>query len=296
MEKKQLELKGLPANWNGLSLDQWKKLDAIRGEFASDTAYITHCFLALEGMKPLLYAERWRSILSGIPFVRRFVRMTGRQVEDIHEDYLQTGAPCYVWRQCYRFRGFWNSMFGVRFWLRDEELYAFTKRLEYLNTPVRLIANPVGRKRIRWRNYTSYYTKLADMPWIDYNKCNMYYEQYAKTKRPVFLEQFLCILYKISDPKLVKNAFSEFEIKLILLFWEGVHQSFSTDFPRLFKGKKKEKKAVDYMKSESEITVFISKLASTTPDNSRKILVYDVFQYLDQNMQECENLKNPARK
>lgn len=296
MKKRQIELKSLPANWNALTLTQWKLLDGIRGRFVSKEGYLTKCFLALEGLAPLLYAERWRSFLSHIPIARNYLRMTGRQIDEIKEDYLQIGAPFYAWKQCYRFKGFRNALFGDRFWMTDEELHAFMLRLDFLNTPPRLIVNPVSRKRIGFRTYTSYYTKLADMPWIDYNKCNMYYEQYMMTKRPVFLEQFLCVLYKIKDPKRVKGAFSEFEVRLILLFWEGVHQSFSADFPNLFKSKKKDKKAVDYLKSESEITVFISKLASTTPDNSRKILVYDVFQYLEQNIQECERLKMPSQK
>lgn len=290
MKNKKVELRSLPSGWEEISIDQFRQIEKIRGTFLSKTTYLTHCFLILEGIKPLRYAQRWRSFGGKIPLVKRFISMTGRRLIRVEEDYLRIGEPFYVWEQCYRFRGFWNALFGRRFWIPDEDLLFFVRKLDFLTdkNTFRILKNPVPEKRIRFSRYRSYRTCLSDMSWEAYNLCNMFMEQYVSTRHSVYLDNFLSVLYRMDNPKLAHRVFSYHEIHMILLFWQSVQEYFMKSFPHLFKKNNANKKIRDYMKNEANITVFLCRQSYSTPASVRGMRAYDALQYLEINSIEYE--------
>lgn len=126
---KKINLPVLPGGWNAMTLEQFRLVEDVHGKFASTEAYLANCFMVLEGLKPLRHAERWRPFLSGIPFIKRFVAETGRQVANIYEGNALSGETLITWKQCYRFNGFWNALFGTRFFMEDQEVLSFQKNL-----------------------------------------------------------------------------------------------------------------------------------------------------------------------
>lgn len=284
MKKKRIDLPSLPQDWSSLTLKQFKAIEKIRGQFASTDAYLTHCFLALSGLIPLKYAERWRAVLGCIPLIRRFVKETGRTVLRIEEDYLGLGLPFPVLGQYYRFPGLWNALFGHRFMMEDHEVLFFQQKLRFLTEQenIRLNINPVYNKRIGFKTYASYYALLADMDWLDYNRCSMFIERYTRTKDISFLDSFLSAFYKVGNTRKVHGMFTELEIHLILLFWNNCQKYFKQSFPHLYK-ENSQNSSKDYMKEESEITVFLAKESYMKPDDVRGMRAYDALQYLETN-------------
>lgn len=285
---KTVELKKMPSNWNAVTMEQFRILEQMKARYASKEAYLTYCFIYFQGLKPLLYSSRWKEILSQISFLRRFIRMDGRRIQNIYSDYLGVGEPIVVWEQCYRYNGWKNLWKGDRFWMEDQQLLSFLRPLEYLTTPIQLAVNPIPQKTINDRIYTSAYTRLADMSWLDYNKCSMHIEQYVKTKQTKHLYNFIACLYKIGDPDIVQENFDTMELYLIQIFWQGCQTYFKKCFPHLFSVNEKKQKQKDYLKEESEISVFLSKQAYSKPDEVREMLVFDALEYLEQNAKECE--------
>ncbi len=289
MKTKTVNLPALPSNWNYLTLDQFKKIEKIRGNFVSEDSYLTHCFLELEGLKPLRYAERWREALAVLPFLGRFVWETGRQIADVHENPGDEGKPLIIWKQCYSFKGFWLRIFGPRFFVEDQEILSFQEKLNYLLKPesISLKSNPVREKRIGLKTYRSYQTLLSDMSWLSYNKCSMFIKLYSQTKNESYLNKFLSILYKAENVKHFERKFSVFEKRLVLLFWDGTQSYFLQSFPHLFK-KRTETLSKDFMKEESAITVFLGKESFSKPEDVRDMMVFDALQYLELNAVLCE--------
>lgn len=287
--QKQINLPSLPQNWSSLTLSQFHTIEKIRGKFVSKDAYLTHCFLALTGLKPLRYAERWRAVIASIPLVGRFVAETGRKMADFtyfrsetDNNIIFSGIPRFT--QYYRFKGLKNALFGYRFPMEDQELLYFQQKLKFLteNKIVRLNTNPVFQKRIGFKTYKSYYAKLADMAWLEYNQCSMFIERYIRTKETEFLDKFLAAFYKVGNPRKVHGKFTELEIHLILLFWNSCQQYFKASFPHLYKNSTGNI-SKDYMKEESEITVFLAKEAYMRPEDVREMRAYDALQYLETN-------------
>lgn len=285
---KTVELKKMPSNWNAVTMEQFRILEQMKARYASKEAYLTYCFIYFQGLKPLLYSSRWKEILSQISFLRRFIRIDGRRIQNIYSDYLGVGEPIVVWEQCYRYNGWKNLWKGDRFWLEDQQLLSFLRPLDYLTTPIQLAVNPIPQKVINDRVYTSAYTHLADMSWLDYNKCSMHIEQYVRTKQTKHLYNFIACLYKIGDPDIVKDNFDTLELRLLQVFWQGCQTYFKKCFPHLFTVNEKKQKQKDYLKEESEISVFLSKQAYSKPDEVREMLVFDALEYLEQNAKECE--------
>lgn len=294
----RINLPSLPVGWNAMTLEQLRIIEEIGGKFASTEAYLANCFLELERLKPLRYAQRWRSLLSCIPLIGRLVAETGRQVADILEGYGEDGGPIIIWKQCYRFKGFWNALFGIRFFMEDQEVLSFQQKIKFLaeRNDISISTNPVNYKRIGLRTYRSYYTNLADMPWIHYRLCCMHIQNYTVTHQSIYLDKFLSVLYvpegRISrminrikrnePPADFSKYFSSLEINLVLIFWNSTQQYYKNCFKHLFTNKGGQK-ARDFMKEEAEITVFLSKEIGTTPDNAQNLEVFYALQYLEDN-------------
>ena len=296
MRKIRIDLPSLPQDWSSLTLRQFQMIESIRGKFSSTDAYLTHCFFALTGLKPLKYAERWRAVLGGIPLIGLLIKENGRGIYRMNEDYLGIEPPIPSFWQYYRFSGIWNALFGRRFRMEDQDVFYFQQRLNFLTErgDISLRSNPVYKKRIGLKNYTSYYSRLADMDWLDYNRCSMFIEQYIKTKNPSFLDNFLSAFYKIGNARKVRGKFSDMEIHLVLLFWNGCQQYFKKTFPHLYKENTKNS-SKDYMKEESEITVFLSKEAHMKPDDVRGMRAFDALQYLETNAIICEQTEKQIK-
>lgn len=296
---KNLSLKKMPENWDQVTLEQFRILNRLQGNYASDKAYLTHCFMELQGLKPLLYDSAWKEICSHIPVIKNFIRMNGRIIVEVFDDYLGMGKPFPIWKQCYRYKGVKELLFGKRFWMRDHTVLELLKSLDFMKQPIKLNKNPIPVKIIDGVNYTSCYTRLADMTWLDYNRCCMFIEEYARTKNEQMLWNFISSLYHIGNPDKAKEHFDDLECKLIILFWEGCQVYFRKCFPHLYKGepKNKTKKAAkDYMKEESELTVFLSRQAYAKPEEVRKMLVFDALQFLELNAKECEEREKEIAK
>ena len=309
--RKTIKLPSLPDRWGLMMLDQFRTVEEIRGKFASSDAYLAHCFLALEGLKPLRYAERWRSALSLIPFAGRFIAETGRQVADVHEGGAGEDGPFIIWTQCYRFKGLWNALAGRRFFMEDQEVLYFQKKLEFLTKPekIYLSTNPVARKKVGMRTYRSYFTNLSDMPWFHYRLCCMHIQNYISTRQDSYLDKFLSTLYipegrtsrlinritAQTHPDGFSKHFSPLEINLILIFWNSTQLYFRNSFKHLFNGKSKQKTR-DFMKEEAEITVFLSKEIGTIPEKTQDIEAFYALQYLEDNAVIQEEKKKEIEK
>lgn len=293
-----INLPHLPGKWSEMTLGQLRSVEKINGKFTSELAYLAHCFLELEGLKPLQYAERWRSVLGTIPLLGRLVAKTGRQVEDVMEGCGEEDEPIVIWKQCYRFKGVRNAILGKRFFMEDQEMLSFQKKLEFLchREEIYIYTNPIATKRAGMRIFRSYFTNLADMPWIHYRLCCMHLQNYTTTKQVIHLDKFLSVLYvpegRIcrllnrlsgkSHPKHFSRYFSQLEINLVLIFWNSTQQYYRTCFSHLFNNKG-DKKKHDFMKEEAEITVFLSKEIGTVPENAQNLEVFYALQYLEDN-------------
>lgn len=287
---KEIRLKSIPGNWAECSLEELQKLDDIKGKFPSEAVYQTYCFLELTNLVPLVYAERWRAILGSIPFIRQFVKKTGRKLDKIEEDYLGMAAPFITYKSCYRLRGWRHKLFGRRFWIKDRQIAAWLKELTWLNGKPFFLTNPVTKKSIAGKIYTSSFTRLADMSWADYSRCSMYWELYHKTKQSGYLEKFIAILYKVEDPKIIRGKFSPLETMLIQIFWNSVQHNYMKTFPHLFKsgGKESKKGHTDYMKNEAQITVFLAKQANALPREVQDMEAFYALEYMERNAEEVE--------
>lgn len=288
----------MPENWDQVTVEQFRILERLSGKYASNKAYLTYCFIEMQGLKPLLYSSPRKEIMAKIPFFRNFVRMDGRVIDEVYEDYLQIGEPLPVYKQCYRRKGFKEFLFGERVWIRDDTVLAMLKTLEFMEKPIRLNKNPIPYKIIDGKNYNSRYTRLSDMNWLDYNRCCMFIEEYARHKEPEMLYNFIACLYSIGNTDKVKQHFDELECKLILMFWEGCQQYYKKCFPHIFKGGNEQKKRAvkDYLKDEAELTVFLSKQAYAKPEEVRSMLVFDALQYLELNARDCEEREKEIAK
>lgn len=279
-KQKVVELPSPPKKWEDLTLEQWKVYHKLTGKYASDTAFLAKAFLLLCGLKPLLYAERWRMLLSRIPFIGRYVRMTGRQVISADEDHIR-------WKQFYRLK-----KTGQRFWMEDEEVLSFQKSIEFMTTEPVITHNPVEHLRILWRKFPTHKRRLSDMNWATYNTCNAYVSSYFQTKDKSFLYQFIRVLYRIPVKFIpyISKSVNTWQLQLILLFWNGCQKDFAKQFRRLFKEGKKnnQSKKKDYLVQESEISVFIGKESHLPPEGVRNMLVWDALTYLDQNARKLE--------
>lgn len=297
MRTKTIRLPILPQSWNFMTLDQFKKIHKIRGQFKSKESYLANCFLELEGLRPLRYAERWRSILGSIPLIGKLVSENGRQVAEVNGNTGKGGQPIILWKQCYRFKGLRNKLFGCRFFIEDQEILSFQQKLAFLLNPedISLKSNPVRSKKIGAKIYYSYQTLLSDMPWCDYNRCSMYIQLYSKTNKKTDLEKFLTVLYRAENVKKIRAHFTDLEIRLILLFWDGTQQYFMQSFPHLFK-KRKDNLSKDFMKEEASISVFLSKEAYCMPNEAREMRVYDALEYLEMNAVLCETKEREIQK
>jgi len=301
MKKKQrvIELPSPPKKWEDMTLAQWKIYYDLAGKHPSDTAFMAKAFLLFCGLKPLLYAERWRSILAKLPFIGRFVRMTGRQVAGVNEGHIR-------WRQYYRLqkgrsnkfsifnwlRPIFDFQFSISFWLEDEEVMSFQKAIEFLTTDPAITINPVETIVVRGNVYHSHKRRLSDMVWVTYNTCNALIDGYHQTKNKNLLYQFVANLYRIPgmDIPYIKKTAPDWQLQLILLFWDGCQKDFARNFKRLFKEAKKNKqpKRKDYLVDESEITVFLGRESHLPPEGVRGMLVWDALTYLDQNARKVE--------
>lgn len=307
----RINLPSLPNGWNTMTLEQLRVIEKISGKFSSPEAYLTNCFLELEQLKPLRYAQRWRSMLSLIPFIGRFMIETGRQVVDIHAGEGVNEKNFITWKRCYRFKGFWNALFGRRFFMEDQEILSFQQKIKFLieRENIYLVTNPVSNKKIGLRKYRSYYTNLADMPWIKYRLCCMHIQNYMDTRQRAYLDKFLSVLY-VPDGRICcmidritgglspigfSKYFTVLEINLILIFWNSTQQYYKKCFKHLF-SKKGEQKTRDFMKEETEITVFLSKEIGTTPDNAQKLEAFYALQYLEDNAIQQEEKKREIDK
>lgn len=294
----RIDLPSLPGRWADMTWEQLRIIEEVSGNFASEAAYLAHCFIGLERLKPLRYAERWRSMLSRIPLLGHFVAETGRQVADLLEGGGGTGPAMIVWEQCYRFKGFRNALFGRRFFMEDQEVLSFQKRLEFLldRKEIYMPANPVSRKRIGIRTFRSHFTHLADMSWIHYRLCCMHIQNYTATKDTSHLDKFLSVLYlpegRISrwmsritgktHPDRMSRYFSPLELNVVLIFWNSTQQYYRNSFRHLFNDKAG-KKTRDFMKEEAEITVFLSKEIGTVPEKAQNLEAFYALQYLEDN-------------
>lgn len=292
-KKNTIELPSPPKKWDDLTLEQWKIYHDLSGKYPSDTAFLAKTFLLFCGLKPLLYAERWRAVAARLPFIGWRVRMTGRQL-------VSMDAFGFIrWKQYYRLVqkrrtlfSFLLSPFSTSFWMEDEEVMDFQRSIEFMTTEPAISRNPVETLRIRGREYRSHKRRLSDMTWMAYNTCNAYISGYYQTKNKELLYQFIATLYRIPgmDIPSIQKAVPEWQMQLILLFWDGCQKDFARQFRRLFKeGKKKgNAKRKDYLVDESEITAFLGKESSLPPDGVRNMLVWDALTYLDQNAREVE--------
>lgn len=296
MKKQKIELPSLPGNWKALTLEQFKIIESIKGKFPSSEAYLTHCFLALTGLKPLRYAERWRSVLGVIPYISRLVKETGRVVVYETEEALGD-KPDFIYGQYYCFSGLKNFIFGKRFIIQDQEILFFLQNIKFLTEKdnIQLMSNPVKEKVIKGNTYKSHQALLSDMTWEDYNRCSMFIELYQEGKDIRYLNQFLSVMYDVGNPGIIQNEFSKLEIDLILLYWNESQKYFKRSFPHMFKeGKKRLNK--DYMKEEAEITVFLGKEAYAKPEDIRGMRAYDALQYLEMNAVICEERERQLSK
>ena len=291
---KKIDIGHLPTGWNDCSVMQLKSINDLGGKYKSMECYMSLVFFALMGIKPLVYAERWRELMAKIPLLRPFLAKTGRQIDSVHEDFLGMAKPFVLYKSCFHKKGFWNALFGKRFWLTDEEVLSFAKRISWVDTPPFFLTNPVAEKRIEGKTYKSSFTRLADMRWADYNQCCALMDHYAKSGNKLSLRKFISTLYKLPSENLVDKAFSPFEISLIILFWESVQKDYARVFPHLFK-KKKSKKAkkefTDYMKMEAEMTVFIAKEASSIPNQVHEMEAFYALEYMEKRAVENERLE-----
>lgn len=296
MKKQKIELPSLPGRWNALTLKQFKVIESIKGKFPSSEAYLTHCFLALTGLKPLRYAERWRSVLGVMPYISRLVKETGRVVVYETEEALGD-KPDFIYGQYYCFSGLKNFIFGKRFIIQDQEILFFLQNIKFLTEKdnIQLMSNPVKEKVIKGNTYKSHQALLSDMTWEDYNRCSMFIELYQEGKDIRYLNQFLSVMYDVGNPGIIQNEFSKLEIELILLYWNESQKYFKRSFPHMFKeGKKRLNK--DYMKEEAEITVFLGKEAYAKPEDIRGMRAYDALQYLEMNAVICEERERQLSK
>lgn len=296
MKKQKIELPSLPGNWKALTLEQFKIIESIKGKFPSSEAYLTHCFLALTGLKPLKHAERWRSVLGAMPYISRFIKETGRVVVYETEDALGD-KPDFIYGQYYCFSGLKNFIFGKRFIIQDQEILFFLQNIKFLTEKdnIQLMSNPVKEKVIKGNTYKSHQALLSDMTWEDYNRCSMFIELYQEGKDIRYLNQFLSVMYDVGNPGIIQNEFSKLEIELILLYWNESQKYFKRSFPHMFKeGKKRLNK--DYMKEEAEITVFLGKEAYAKPEDIRGMRAYDALQYLEMNAVICEERERQLSK
>lgn len=277
-QERTVELPSLPRRWDDMTLAQWKIYYDLAGKYPSDAAFLAKAFLLFCGLKPVLYAERWRWLLSRMPFIRPFVRMTGRQVVGIGDGHIR-------WKQYY-------IMGSVRFWMMDEEVMAFQKAIVFLTTAPVVMNNPVSQITIRGRQYQSHKRRLSDMTWASYQTCNAYISSYYQTKNQDSLYLFVGVLYRVPgmDIPYIKKTVSEWQLRLILMFWDGCQKSFADKFKRLFKKNKADNKSKtkDYLADESEITVFIGKESHLSPEGVRQMLTWDALTYLDQHAREVE--------
>ncbi|MDR1982093.1 MAG: hypothetical protein LBQ39_10835 [Tannerellaceae bacterium] len=279
MKQKIIALPSLPKNWNGLSVSQWRILKDMDGKYVSEEAYLAKVFLTFCGLVPLLYAERWRSFLAAIPLMGRFVRMTGRQVIGSETGVLQ-------WQQVYRFKGWRNKLWGVRFWMEDEEVVCFKDGLKFLLTEKSVGRNPIESIRWKGETYHSPETYLSNMKWLTYNTCNMCLTAYRKTKKKEHLYLFITVLYGMDKKaaSAIPRLLDPFQISLIELFWDGCQQYFAKSFKHLFsKSKDETNPNSDYLKEEAEITVFVGKQSFQSPDLVREMKTFDALEYLEQN-------------
>lgn len=296
MKKQKIELPSLPGRWNALTLKQFKVIESIKGKFPSSEAYLTHCFLALTGLKPLRHAERWRSVLGVIPYISRLVKQTGRVVVYETEE-VMGDKPDFIYGQYYCFSGLKNFIFGKRFIIQDQEILFFLQNIKFLTEKdnIQLMSNPVKEKVIKGNTYKSHQALLSDMTWEDYNRCSMFIELYQEGKDIRYLNQFLSVMYDVGNPGIIQNEFSKLEIDLILLYWNESQKYFKRSFPHMFKeGKKRLNK--DYMKEEAEITVFLGKEAYAKPEDIRGMRAYDALQYLEMNAVICEERERQLSK
>lgn len=296
MKKQKIELPSLPGRWNALTLKQFKVIESIKGKFPSSEAYLTHCFLALTGLKPLRHAERWRSVLGIIPYISRLVKQTGRVVVYETEE-VMGDKPDFIYGQYYCFSGLKNFIFGKRFIIQDQEILFFLQNIKFLTEKdnIQLMSNPVKEKVIKGNTYKSHQALLSDMTWEDYNRCSMFIELYQEGKDIRYLNQFLSVMYDVGNPGIIQNEFSKLEIDLILLYWNESQKYFKRSFPHMFKeGKKRLNK--DYMKEEAEITVFLGKEAYAKPEDIRGMRAYDALQYLEMNAVICEERERQLSK
>lgn len=297
MKTKEIHLPSLPKRWADLTMEQFIQIESLSGKFASPDAYLTHCFLLLTGLKPLRYAERWRRVLASIPLIGRLVEQTGRTLMRMDQDYLGLDIPMPIFGQYYRFSGIKNALFGDRFMIEDQEVSFFQKRLRFLleREDIQLPSNPLSSKRLGRKWYKSYQPLLSDMSWQDYNVCAMYIELYSGSKDIAMLDKFLSAFYRVGDPERVHGKFTPMEIQVVLLFWNNCQRYFKRSFPHQYKESKK-KLNKDYMKDESEMTVFLSKEAYTTPTEVREMRAYDALQYLEMNALAFEEKERQIQK
>ncbi|MDR1919902.1 MAG: hypothetical protein LBQ65_09700 [Tannerellaceae bacterium] len=284
MKQKTIALPSLPKTWNGLSVSQWQILKDLDGKYASEEAYLAKVFLAFCGLVPLLYAERWRSFLASLPLLGRFVRMTGRQVIDSEAGFLR-------WKQIYRFKGWRNRLWGVRFWMDDEEVVCFKDGLKFLLKEKSIGRNPVESIRWKGQTYHSPETYLSNMKWLTYNTCNMCLAAYRRTKNREHLYRFITVLYGMDKKaaSAIPRLLDPFQIGLIELFWDGCQQYYAKSFKHLFsKSKNETTQNPDYLKEEAEITVFVGKQSFQSPDQAREMKVFDALEYLEQNATQVE--------
>lgn len=283
MKKKTIQLPSIPVSWKAVSLEQFKAIDGVKGTFRSQEAWLTYCFLALTGLKPLRYKEAWRALLSSVPILGRFVKETGRVIVGTDTDF--DGTLLLLSGQYYCFSGFLNFWFGRRFLMQDQELLSFIERLRFLTDKdeADFVVNPVTEKEIGGVLYKTHQALLSDMTWEDYNRCSMFIELYASGKEIRHLDKFLSVIYKIDRVENVRSYFTQLEINLILTYWNNSQKYFKRSFPHMFKSGSKEEKSRDYMKKEAEITVFLGKEAYSSPEEVRKMRAYDALQYLEMN-------------
>ncbi len=295
--KRAVNLKELPSGWNDCSLKELQQINTLQGKYRSKEAYLTHCLFALLGIVPLCYNRRWREFLSLIPLFGRLIRQNGRQIDTVYDDFLGIGEPFISYKSRYRRRGFWNFLFGRRFWISDDMILSMAKQLEWLNTPPNFITNPIAEKKICMIRYRSVDTRFADMPWYRYNQCCTFIEVYERTHSREYLNRFIASLYNIEKPEKVEGNFSEFEIGLIIIFWNSVQKNLMNTFPRLYKSKKKSDtpKKTDYMKNAAQITVFLAKQSNSLPKDVQEMETFYALEYMERNAEEVEERERQMR-
>lgn len=195
--------------------------------------------------------------------------------------------------------------------MNDEEVVCFKDSFKWLldEKAPPLTKNPVPEITIGKTTYYSARPRLSDMQWQHYNACNAAISVWLKNKNPEHLIMFLSHLYlkekqedessRMSPEELKKLSIinCQLSIELILRFWEGCQRDLAKDFPHLFKKESGNKvKKTDYMKQESEVTIFIGKQSFSKPDEVRSMFVRDALEYLEQNAEQVEKEKREIEK